>query len=145
MLFLVLCLFTLLNINKNKYQLEFITVINMAEGTQYRPMKYPYTILGKLSQFPYRYYIQHSWLFKFTLIGGLLSLPIFYKIQKLCKYILYRSAIVQMEYIHIICYHYFQHILPRMSRNGIKFTEKCLRALVIIKVEIQLLENYTLR
>ncbi|EFN63820.1 hypothetical protein EAG_05001 [Camponotus floridanus] len=46
-------------------------------------MRYPYTILGKISQFPYKYYVQNSWFFKYTLIAGLISLPIFYKIQKL--------------------------------------------------------------
>lgn len=64
----------------------------MSEGTPYRPMKYPYTISGKLAQFPFRYYMQHSWLFKYTLYATILSIPIFYKIQKLCKYV-YRSNI----------------------------------------------------
>lgn len=125
--------FCLSNINKNKYQLEFVTAINMSEGAPFRPMKYPYTFLGKISQFPFKYYMQHSWLLKFTVIATFVTFPIFYKIQKLCKYVLYRSAIVQMEYIHITCYYYFQHMLPIMLRNGKKFTEKCLKALVIIK------------
>lgn len=55
----------------------------MSEGTQFRPMKYPYTFLGKISQFPFNYYMQHSWLFKYTLIATFIALPIFYKIQKL--------------------------------------------------------------
>ncbi|CAL1673239.1 unnamed protein product [Lasius platythorax] len=55
----------------------------MSEGTQYRPMKYPYTISAKLAQFPFRYYMQHSWLFKYTIIAVALTYPIFYKIQKL--------------------------------------------------------------
>lgn len=80
--------------------MEFVTAIKMSEGTQYRPMKYPYTFLGKISQFPYKYYYQHSWLFKHTVFALLITVPLFYKIQKLCKYILYRSAIYCSNGIH---------------------------------------------
>ncbi|XP_072750018.1 uncharacterized protein Roh [Anoplolepis gracilipes] len=55
----------------------------MSEAKTYRPMKYPYTISAKLAQFPFRYYMQHSWLFKYTVLAIGISLPIFYKIQKL--------------------------------------------------------------
>lgn len=58
--------------------------INMSQDG-YRPMKYPYTISAKIAQFPYRYYYQHSWMFKYLIFGTLITLPIFYKIQKLCK------------------------------------------------------------
>lgn len=73
----------------------------MSETRQYRPMKYPYTLFGKIAQFPFKYYMQHSWLFKYTVFAVGISLPIFYKIQKLCKYVLYRSGIgSKMEYMY---------------------------------------------
>ncbi|XP_070159947.1 uncharacterized protein Roh isoform X1 [Polyergus mexicanus] len=62
---------------------NFSRIINMFESRQYRPMKYPYTLLGKIAQFPFKYYMQHSWLFKYTVFAVGVSLPIFYKIQKL--------------------------------------------------------------
>ncbi|XP_011707883.1 PREDICTED: uncharacterized protein LOC105462744 [Wasmannia auropunctata] len=49
----------------------------------FRPMKYPYTLTAKAAQFPYKYYIKHSWLYKYMLIGTLVAFPIFYKIQRL--------------------------------------------------------------
>ncbi|XP_011172968.1 uncharacterized protein LOC105205316 [Solenopsis invicta] len=54
----------------------------MSQGT-HRPMKYPYTFTAKIAQFPYKYYYQQSWMFKYLLFGTILALPIFYKIQKL--------------------------------------------------------------
>ena len=56
----------------------------MSQGT-YRPVKYPYTLTAKIANFPYKYYMQYSWLYKYYIIGTLVCLPIFYKIQKLCK------------------------------------------------------------
>ncbi|XP_012215392.1 uncharacterized protein roh [Linepithema humile] len=55
----------------------------MSESGSYRPMKYPYTLSAKVAQFPFRYYVNHSWMFKYWLIGIGISLPLFYKIQKL--------------------------------------------------------------
>ncbi|XP_014471112.1 PREDICTED: uncharacterized protein LOC106742556 [Dinoponera quadriceps] len=55
----------------------------MSDGVQYRPMKYPYTIVAKVAQFPYKYYWKHSWLFKYLIYSTVLSAPIFYKIQKI--------------------------------------------------------------
>ncbi|TGZ49173.1 uncharacterized protein Roh [Temnothorax longispinosus] len=55
----------------------------MSQGAPFRPMKYPYTLTAKVAQFPYRYYVKHSWLYKYLLIGTLVSFPIFYKVQKL--------------------------------------------------------------
>ncbi|KYM97132.1 PREDICTED: uncharacterized protein LOC108778780 [Cyphomyrmex costatus] len=54
----------------------------MFQGT-HRPMKYPYTLTAKIAQFPFKYYMQHSWLFKYLLISTFVTIPIFYKIQKL--------------------------------------------------------------
>lgn len=59
----------------------------MSEGVPFRRMKYPYTFTAKFAQFPYAYYTKHSWLFRYWHIGVLLTIPIFYKIQKLCMYI----------------------------------------------------------
>ncbi|XP_011630085.1 uncharacterized protein LOC105422424 [Pogonomyrmex barbatus] len=55
----------------------------MSQNASFRPMKYPYTLTAKLAQFPYKYYWNHSWMFKYTIIGALIAVPIFYKIQKL--------------------------------------------------------------
>ena len=49
----------------------------MSQGT-YRPVKYPYTLTAKIANFPYKYYIQYSWLYKYYIIGTLVCLPIFY-------------------------------------------------------------------
>lgn len=51
-----------------------------------RPMKYPYTYTAKVAQFPYKFYFTHSWGFKYGVYAFILCAPIFYKIQKLCKY-----------------------------------------------------------
>ncbi|XP_076667327.1 reduction of Rh1 isoform X2 [Andrena cerasifolii] len=48
-----------------------------------RPMKYPYTLSAKIAQFPYAYYYKHSWVFKYWVLGCLVTAPIFYKIQKM--------------------------------------------------------------
>ncbi|XP_031833628.1 reduction of Rh1 [Nomia melanderi] len=50
-----------------------------------RRMIYPYTLSAKIAQFPYKLYLTHknTWLFRFFPLGILMTLPIFYKIQKL--------------------------------------------------------------
>jgi len=58
----------------------------MSEGqAPYRRMRYPYTFTAKIAQFPYKYYAKHSWLYKYWLVGVVVSIPIFYQIEKLCK------------------------------------------------------------
>ncbi|KYQ55972.1 hypothetical protein ALC60_05255 [Trachymyrmex zeteki] len=54
----------------------------MSQGT-HRSMKYPYTLTAKIAQFPFKYYVKNSWLFKYFLLSTFITLPIFYKIQKL--------------------------------------------------------------
>lgn len=51
-----------------------------------RTMKYPYTFTAKLAHFPYAYYWKNNWFFRYFCYGSVLCLPIFYKIQKMCKY-----------------------------------------------------------
>ncbi|KYN28418.1 PREDICTED: uncharacterized protein LOC108770428 [Trachymyrmex cornetzi] len=53
----------------------------MSQGI--RRMKYPYTFTAKIAQFPYKYYWKHSWLYRYFLLSSLITVPIFYKIQKL--------------------------------------------------------------
>lgn len=48
-----------------------------------RPMKYAYTMSAKIAQFPFRFYVNNCWMFRYYLIGVAVSMPIFYKIQKL--------------------------------------------------------------
>uniref|UniRef100_A0A6M2DEX9 Uncharacterized protein n=1 Tax=Xenopsylla cheopis TaxID=163159 RepID=A0A6M2DEX9_XENCH len=48
-----------------------------------RPMKYPYTFSAKIAQFPLKYHVVNNPLWKYYFIAVGLSLPIFYKIQKL--------------------------------------------------------------
>ncbi|XP_078034589.1 reduction of Rh1 [Augochlora pura] len=57
----------------------------MSEENIDRRMKYPYTLSAKLAQFPYKHYFNnpYSWIFKWWFAGALVTLPIFYKIQKL--------------------------------------------------------------
>ncbi|XP_032664437.1 uncharacterized protein LOC116841042 [Odontomachus brunneus] len=55
----------------------------MAENTQFRPMKYPYTFVAKMAQFPYKYYWTHSWMYRYMFYSLFITLPVFYKIQKL--------------------------------------------------------------
>ncbi|XP_058790017.1 uncharacterized protein LOC131663564 [Phymastichus coffea] len=48
-----------------------------------RPMKYPYTLSAKIAQFPFKYYYDNSWVFKYSAFAFILCIPIFYKIQKM--------------------------------------------------------------
>lgn len=48
-----------------------------------KKMLYPYTISAKIAQFPYKLYWNNSWVFKFSVIGAIISIPFFYKMQKL--------------------------------------------------------------
>ena len=50
-----------------------------------RPMKYPYTFSAKIAQFPYKFYLQNSWLARYWLVGIVASLPLFYQIHKAGK------------------------------------------------------------
>ncbi|XP_020291112.1 uncharacterized protein LOC109858362 [Pseudomyrmex gracilis] len=60
-----------------------ICITKMSEDVPFRRMKFPYTFTAKFAQFPHAYYTKHSWLFRYWHIGILLTIPIFYKIQKL--------------------------------------------------------------
>lgn len=51
-----------------------------------RPMKYPYTYAAKLAQFPYKFYFKNSWAVRYWVYSSILCLPIFYGIEKLCKF-----------------------------------------------------------
>lgn len=51
-----------------------------------RPMKFPYTFSAKIAQFPWRFYIDNSRVYRYYLISIVLCLPIFYKIERLCKW-----------------------------------------------------------
>lgn len=54
-----------------------------------RPMKYPYTYTAKIAQFPLKFHWNNAWTFRYYVIALAMSLPVFYKIQKLCKYCLF--------------------------------------------------------
>lgn len=56
-----------------------------AAGTVGRPMKYPYTFTAKLAQFPLKWHINNQWIWKYYFIALGLSVPVFYKIQKLAN------------------------------------------------------------
>lgn len=51
-----------------------------------RPMKYPYTMTSKLVQFPFKHYYNTHWGFRYWVFGIFVSMPLFYKIGKLCEY-----------------------------------------------------------
>ncbi|XP_053674210.1 uncharacterized protein LOC128724511 [Anopheles nili] len=48
-------------------------------------MKYPYTFTAKLVQFPIQHYFKHQWIWRFYFIAFGLSVPLFYKLQKLAN------------------------------------------------------------
>lgn len=52
-----------------------------------RRMKFPYTFTARLVQFPYKYYYnqKNAWVFRYGLYAAILTLPVFYKIEKLSK------------------------------------------------------------
>ncbi|XP_015584841.1 uncharacterized protein LOC107262803 [Cephus cinctus] len=49
-------------------------------ATPKRHMKFPYTFTAKMVQFPYKYYINNCWPYKYYLISVLLVSPLFVKI-----------------------------------------------------------------
>lgn len=53
-----------------------------------RPMKFPYTFSAKIAQFPYKFYIQKQWIWRYYLIGVAVSIPLFYKISQMGKFLL---------------------------------------------------------
>lgn len=57
----------------------------MAEEAPGRPMKFPYTYSAKIAQFPFKFYVQNQWIWKYWMVGILVTLPVFYKINKLGK------------------------------------------------------------
>lgn len=59
---------------------------NQSEGAPKdtsRQMKFPYTFSAKMVQFPAKFYINNNWMWKYYCFGFLVSLPIFYKIQRM--------------------------------------------------------------
>lgn len=48
-------------------------------------MKFPYTFSAKVAQFPYKMYFTQQWIWKYYAISVVLTIPLFYKIQKLGK------------------------------------------------------------
>lgn len=54
----------------------------------YRPMKYPYTYTAKLAQFPWKFYILNNWVFRYYLIGVVLSMPVFLYLERKCTHLL---------------------------------------------------------
>ncbi|KAF2899773.1 hypothetical protein ILUMI_06410 [Ignelater luminosus] len=50
-----------------------------------RPMKFPYTFTAKLTQFPWKYYINNNWVYRYYFIAVAVTFPVFYKIHKLAN------------------------------------------------------------
>lgn len=48
-----------------------------------RPMKYPYTFTAKIAQFPWKFYISKSWVYRYYAIAVVVTFPVFVKIHKL--------------------------------------------------------------
>ncbi|XP_028037435.1 uncharacterized protein LOC114248405 [Bombyx mandarina] len=48
-----------------------------------RPMKFPYTFSAKVAQFPYKFYLQNLWLWRYWAAAIVISSPLFYKIHKM--------------------------------------------------------------
>ncbi|XP_076265439.1 uncharacterized protein LOC143199488 isoform X2 [Rhynchophorus ferrugineus] len=45
------------------------------------PMKFPYTFSAKLAQFPYKFYFQNNWVWRYYPIGIVACLPIFCQLK----------------------------------------------------------------
>lgn len=65
-------------------------------------MKFPYTFAAKVAQFPYKMYFTQQWIWKYYAISVVLTIPLFYKIQKLGK--LVKSQIAVASELLIFCY-----------------------------------------
>lgn len=66
-----------------------------------RRMKYPYTYTAKIAQFPYKFYFTNSWLYKYWLVGLVVSLPVFYKVHKAGMYN------IELKFI-LLCENHFE-------------------------------------
>ena len=51
-----------------------------------RPMKFPYTFSAKIAQFPLKFYIKNQWIWRYYFIALGVSLPVFYKIDRMGKF-----------------------------------------------------------
>lgn len=52
-------------------------------GTSDRQMKFPYTTTAQLRQFPYKYYFEKSWFFRYGFYAMFVSMPVFWMLQKM--------------------------------------------------------------
>lgn len=52
-----------------------------------RPMKFPYTHTAKIAHFPWKYYFNNVWLYKYFGIACILCFPVFDSIRKLSGYL----------------------------------------------------------
>ncbi|XP_063921913.1 uncharacterized protein LOC135136512 [Zophobas morio] len=53
--------------------------------TPKRPMKYPYTMGAKVIQFPYKFYYQNNWIWRYYPYGILGSVPVFWYLSSLAN------------------------------------------------------------
>lgn len=58
---------------------------NKNAGGPPRPMKFPYTFTAKVMQFPWRFYIEKNWIYKYYVISIVLCIPIFWRLERLCE------------------------------------------------------------
>lgn len=92
----------------------------MAEEAPRRPMKFPYTFSAKIAQFPLKFYIQNQWIWKYYLVGLAISLPVFYKIHKLCKL----KLIIFFRTKNSNYYIFLQQTLLKMLLSGLIYIER---------------------
>lgn len=50
-----------------------------------RPMKYPYTYTAKIARFPYKFYFQNSWLFRYWCYSLVATFPLIVFLHKAGK------------------------------------------------------------
>jgi hypothetical protein len=48
-------------------------------------MKFLYTFSAKVAQFPFKYYVQNHWIWRYWMFGIALTVLFFYKIHKLAN------------------------------------------------------------
>jgi hypothetical protein len=51
-----------------------------------RPLVYPYTIMGRVFQFPWKLNWQRNWVFRYYIIGWFATLPLIYQIHKMGRF-----------------------------------------------------------
>lgn len=64
--------------DKKEQRCKAVGTPSSGGGGEGRRMIYPYTLSAKIAQFPFRYYYDNVWLFKYFIFGIVASFPLFF-------------------------------------------------------------------